>query len=97
MLNANPKIAAAFGAAPDFFAIDEFGGSYDKSGGTAAQTITDTVNLRVNLTQLASCSQDLVAGFFNAAALGSGFTSLTFTLTAYGIATPPRRARPSPQ
>ncbi len=87
VLNANPDIAAAFGASPDFFAIDEFGGSYDKSGGTAPQTITDTINLRVDLAQLAS-PQDLVAGFFNATALGSGFTGLTFTLTAGGIATP---------
>jgi hypothetical protein len=70
-----------------FFAIDQLGGKYAKSGGTGAQTVTDTVNLTVDLTKLAS-EQDLVVGFYGAAGAGTGFSSLTFTLTADGGGTP---------
>ncbi len=87
VLAANANIAAAFGASPSFFAIDELGGSYAKSGGTTSETTTDTINLTVDLTKLAS-RQDLVAGFYGATGLGTGFSSLTFTVTADGIATP---------
>ncbi len=66
ILTANPTIAAAFGASPTFFAIAELGGAYAKSGGTASQTTTETVNLTVDLTQLAA-RQDLMAGFYGAA------------------------------
>ncbi len=83
VLAANANIKTAFGASPEFFAIDELGGAYAKSGGTAPQTTTETVNLTVDLTQLAS-RQNLVAGFYNATELGAGFTSLTFTLTGDG-------------
>ena len=83
VLAANANIATAFGASPTFFAIDELGGGYAKSGGTASETTTDTVSLTVDLTQLAS-PNDLEVGLFNGTALGSGFTSLTFTLTADG-------------
>ena len=83
VLNANPNIAAAFGASPSFFAIDELGGSSAKSGGTTSETTTESVDLTVDLTQLAS-RQDLVVGFYNATGLGTGFSSLTFTLTGDG-------------
>ena len=83
VLAANSNIKAAFGAAPVFFAIDELGGSYASSGGTTSETVVDTVSLTVDLTKLAS-KQNLVAGFYNATALGTGFTSLTFTLTGDG-------------
>ena len=83
VLVANPNIFTGFGPAPTFFAIDEFGGAYAKSGGTTSQTITDTIDLTVDLTQLATRGT-LVAGFYNATALGTGFASLTFTLTGDG-------------
>ncbi len=83
VLSANANIAAAFGASPSFFAVDELGGSYAKSGGTASETTTDTIDLTVGLTQLAS-RQNLVAGFYGATGLGTGFSSLTFTLTGDG-------------
>lgn len=82
VLAANPNIATGFGAAPTFFAIDELGGAY-ASGGTTAETITSTASLTVDLTQLASL-QDLEVGFFDPTVVGSGFTSLTFTLTGDG-------------
>ena len=87
VLAANPNIATAFGASPVFFAIDELGGQYAKSGGTGPETNTETVNLTVDLTKLVS-EQDLVVGFYNGTALGAGFTSMTLTITADGSATP---------
>ncbi len=87
VLTANPAIKTAFGASPVFFAIEQLGGKYAKSGGSGAQTVTDTVNLTVDLTKLAS-EQDLVVGFYGAAGAGTGFSSLKFTLTADGSATP---------
>ena len=87
VLAANPDIATAFGASPVFFAIDELGGQYAKSAGTGPETNTETVNLTVDLTKLAS-EQDLVVGFYNGTALGAGFTSMTLTITADGSATP---------
>ncbi|MHB8528643.1 MAG: hypothetical protein ACYC8V_03915, partial [Caulobacteraceae bacterium] len=82
VLAANPNIAAAFGASPTFFAIGELGGSYSVNG-TSSQTTTETLNLTVDLTRLAS-RQDLVAGFYNATAVGPGFVTLTFDLSADG-------------
>jgi hypothetical protein len=87
VLTDNPAIKTAFGASPVFFAIEQLGGKYAKSGGSGAQSVTDTVNLTVDLTKLAS-EQDLVVGFYGAAGAGTGFSSLTFTLTADGGGTP---------
>ena len=83
VMTANANIAAAFGASPSIFSIDEFGGSYAKSGGTGPQTITDSVTLGVDLTQVSPLG-DLIVGFFNPVATGTAFTSLTFTLVADG-------------
>ena len=79
----NANIAAAFGPAPTYYALGELGGGYAKTGGTTSETTTDTIDLTVDLTQLAS-RQDLVVGFYNATALGSGFIGLTFTLSGDG-------------
>ncbi len=87
VLAANSNIATAFGASPVFFAIDELGGQYAKSGAVGSNTTTSTVNLTVDLTKLAS-EQDLVVGFYNGTALGAGFTSMTLTITADGGAKP---------
>ena len=87
VLAANPIIAAAFGAAPTFFAIDEMGGAYAKSGGTTSQTNTDDIDLTVDLTKL-SPEGDLILGFYGGTALGAGFTSMTLSITADGAASP---------
>ena len=83
VMTANANIAAAFGASPSIFSIDEFGGGYALSGGSGPQTITDTINLEVDLTKLSPLG-DLIVGFFNPVATGAPFTSLTFTLVADG-------------
>ncbi len=84
VLDANPGIASAFGASPVFFAEGELGGQYS-TGGTAAQTITDTVEIKVDLSKLAS-PKDLMIGLFNATPLDEGLGSgdLTLTLTNNG-------------
>ncbi len=78
VLNANPAIATTFGANPVFFAMGELGGGHSNSS-VGAQSITDTVSLDVDLTKLAS-KEDLAIGFFDTTALGTGFSSLSFTL-----------------
>ena len=83
VLAANSNITAGFGPSPVFFAVDELGGAYS-TGGTTLQTTTETVGLTVDLTKLAS-PEDLVAGLFNATVVGTGFTSLTFTVTGDGV------------
>ena len=83
VLAANPNIAAGFGASPVFFAIDELGGKYAKSGGTTSETNVETLDLTVDTTKLVSLGH-LGIGFYSPTELGSGFTSLTFTLTADG-------------
>ena len=66
-----------------FFSVDELGGKYAKSGGTTAETNTETLNLTVDTTKLATLGT-LGIGFFDPITVGAGFTSLTFTLTADG-------------
>ncbi len=82
VLSANANIATAFGASPDFFAIDELGGAYS-SGGSGSETMTSTADMTVDLTQVAA-PQDLLIGLFDATTLGAGFDSLTFTLVGDG-------------
>ena len=83
ILAANSNIASKFGASPVFFASGELGGAHASSGGTGSQTITDTVSLTVDLTQLPA-RHDLMVGLFNPTVLGSGFTSLTVDLSVNG-------------
>ena len=84
VLTANAKIASGFGASPSFFAIGELGGGYATSGGTAAQTTTESLSFTADLTKLASV-QDLAVGFYGGTGAGAaGFSSLVFTLTADG-------------
>jgi hypothetical protein len=82
ILTANSNIAAAFAVNPSYFGLGELGGSYSTSG-TGSETATGTVNLSVDLTQLAS-RQDLELGLFDGTALGSGFTNLALTVTGDG-------------
>ena len=82
VLAANINISTAFGATPDFFAIEELGGAYS-NGGSGTETVTSTADLTLNLGVLAA-RQDLLLGLYNPTVVGSGFTSLTFTLTGDG-------------
>jgi hypothetical protein len=83
VLAANTAIATAFGASPDFFAIDELGGQYS-SAGTSSQTTTSEVDATVDLTQLASPG-DLIVGLYDGTALGTGVTGVSFNLYADGV------------
>jgi hypothetical protein len=82
ILAANSNIASAFAVHPSYFGIGEEGGEYTASG-SGSQTITDTVNLTVDLTQLGT-RQDLELGLFSGTAIGSGVSSLTFTVIGDG-------------
>ena len=86
ILDANPNIATAFSGSPVFFATGELGGGYARSGGSGAETITDTVDIDIDLTKLASPG-NLILGLFNPTAHGIGFSSLDFTLAISGGAT----------
>ena len=67
VLTANANIKTAFGASPVFFAIDAAWRQIrQERGERARRRVTDTVNLTVDLTKLAS-EQDLVVGFYGAA------------------------------
>ncbi len=79
VLNANAAIKSAFATDPSYFALGELGGAYT-SGGTGTETTTSGVTLTVDLTQLSTC-EDLAIGLYDGTALGSGFESLTFTVT----------------
>jgi hypothetical protein len=83
VLTANSNIAAAFATSPTFFAMGELGGHYSQSG-AGTQTVTDTINLSIDLTQLAS-RHDLQIGFFSGQQQGSGFSSLHITVVADGV------------
>ena len=83
ILAANSAIKTGFGASPVFFAVDELGGKYAKSGGTTAETNTETLDLSVDTTKIGTLGK-LGVGFFDPITVGAGFTSLTFTLTADG-------------
>jgi hypothetical protein len=65
-----------------FFAIGEVGGAFS-AGGSGTQTDTSTINLTVDLTQLAS-RQDLELGLFSGQSAGSGFSNLNLTVVADG-------------
>ena len=82
ILAANSNISAAFGASPVYFSLGDMGGAYS-AGGATTQTATDTLDLSVDLTQLA-IRGDLILGLFDPTIEGTGFSSLTFTLTADG-------------
>ena len=58
----NPDIQAAFGADPSIFAIGQMGGRH-AAAGSAEQTISDELDVTVDLTQLTS-RQDLVLGLY---------------------------------
>ena len=64
------------------YALGELGGRYS-TGGSGLQTQTSSVDLTVDLTQLAA-RKDLELGLFSGAALGTGFQSLTFTVIGDG-------------
>jgi hypothetical protein len=63
--------------------MGELGGHYSLSG-SGTQTVTDTINLSVDLTQLAS-RHDLQVGFFSGQQQGSSFSSLHITIVADGV------------
>jgi len=83
VMTANPLIKTAFGTGPVFFAIGELGGAYSVGGTAASQTAAAEIDETVDLTLLASRT-DLVIGFYNGAAFGSGVTGVTFDLYADG-------------
>jgi hypothetical protein len=62
--------------------MGEVGGAYSSSG-SSTQTDTSTINLSVDLTQLAS-RQDLELGLFNGTSSGPGFSGLTLTVVGDG-------------
>jgi hypothetical protein len=70
-------------ASPSFFAIGELGGGHS-SAGAGSQTMTSVLTETVDLTQL-STRGDLILGLYDGAAVGGGFTSMTFDLTADGV------------
>ncbi len=78
----NANIATALGPSATIFGIGELGGAY-ASGGSGSETTTETLDLSLDPAQLAS-PQDLMVGFYNPTTVGSGFESLTFTLTGNG-------------
>jgi hypothetical protein len=78
ILAQNPAIKNAFAVKPSYFGVGELGGV-----ATGAQTINDSVDLTVDLTQLAN-RQDLELGLFDGVAQGSSFSNLTFAVTADG-------------
>ena len=82
ILAANTAIASAFAVSPSYFAIAELG-ARETTAGIAAETTTSTVNLSVDLSQLAS-RQDLLVGLYGGALVGSGVTAVTLTITANG-------------
>jgi hypothetical protein len=83
VLDANSNIKAAFNhAGASYFAMGEVGGAYS-SGGSGTQTDTSTINLSIDLTQLAS-RQDLELGLFSGTSSGSGFSSLALTVVGDG-------------
>ncbi|HEV2364147.1 MAG TPA: hypothetical protein VGS12_08125, partial [Caulobacteraceae bacterium] len=84
VLNANPNIKTAFGASPVGFAIAEVGGAAT-AGSTGSQTVTEHLDLTLDLTKLAS-KGDLIVGFFGGqAALPANVTGVAFSLKADGI------------
>jgi hypothetical protein len=83
VLTANSAIKSAFGATPVFFEVAELGGGYS-NGGKNAQTTTSTISETVDLTKLAS-RQDLMVGFYDGAAVGTGVTGVTFNLFVDGV------------
>jgi hypothetical protein len=83
VLGANSNIAAAFNHAnPSYFAMGEVGGAYSSSG-SGAQVDTSTINLSVDLTQLAA-RNDLELGLFSGTSSGAGWSSLHFTVVGDG-------------
>jgi hypothetical protein len=82
ILNGNSNIDAAVSPSPSFFAVGELGGAYSQ-GGSGSQVSTTSVNLTVNLAQL-TAPQNLEIGLFDGTMVGSGFSSMTFTVMADG-------------
>ena len=78
--NTNPSIAAAFATDPTYFGIAELGGA-STAAVASPQTISDDIELTVDVQ---STANDLVLGFYDGTAAGSGFTNLTLTVTANG-------------
>jgi hypothetical protein len=81
-LTANSAIKTAFGASPVFFGVSELGGAC--SSVATSQTVTSYSTETVNLAELAS-RENLVAGFYDGATVGTGVTSVSFTLYVDGV------------
>jgi hypothetical protein len=82
VLSSNPNTKAAFGATGSYFALGELGGSYDVNG-HASETISDAVSMTIDPSLLTN-PKDLIVGFYNGAAIGSGFQALSINIAANG-------------
>jgi hypothetical protein len=80
VLAADPRIAAAFGKSPVFFALGELGGSHAATG-VQIETTRSDVDLTVDLTEL-TVKHDLLLGLYQPVVLGSGFTHLVLSVRA---------------
>ena len=79
VFSGNAAIASAFGASPAVWAMGEFGGQ--RSGSVSGlQTIDDFLNVTLDASKLPA-SGNLEIGFFDPTVLGSGFKSLTLTIS----------------
>ena len=82
VLAANGAIKTAFGASPAFFAVGELGGGYSVSG-TGPQVVNSTITEAIDLTKL-KARGNLVIGFYDGDAVGTGVTKVTVTVLADG-------------
>jgi hypothetical protein len=84
ILGANSNIKAAFNtAAPSYFAITELGARHSTLA-TGAESTSTTLNLTVDLNQLA-VKEHLLIGFYGGKSFGAaGVTGVTLTISANG-------------
>ena len=82
VLAANGAINTAFGASPSFFSMGEVGGGHASAAG-GAESSTASVTTAINLAD-PGASGNLVFGLYGGAAVGSGVTGVTLTVTGNG-------------
>ena len=83
VLTNNAAIKSAFAVSPSYFALAQLGGRYSTAGNGKPETVNTSVNLSVDLAQVASV-QDLLIGFYGGTVLGTGVTGVTLNVVANG-------------
>jgi hypothetical protein len=83
VLNSNPAIKAAFGSSATYFAIGELGGGHSSTG-SDVQISTSSVEVKVDLTQMATL-HDLVIGLYGGTSSGGAdVTNVTLSIVVNG-------------